>query len=156
MGKEHELKGLGSLGKKTPFYRWEKSNRYAHIPHRAVLPLVLKVLPLDLTVLPQMVAVLLFAIGTKKNTSGPTTARLGTSFWSRAVLPLQEPRQYCSGAVVKNYIRSNSRQYRCNLFRTPKLPQLLQTDSEFDETKFVGKLATRANTIFKEISIRGK
>ena len=24
MGEEHELKGLGSLGKKTPFYRWGK------------------------------------------------------------------------------------------------------------------------------------
>ena len=35
----------------------------------------------------------------------------------------------------------------------PKEPQLLQTDSEFDETKFVGKLATRANTILKEIPI---
>ena len=29
----------------------------------------------------------------------------------------------------------------------------MQTDSEFEETKFVGKLETRANTIFKEISI---
>ena len=88
MGEEHELKGLGSLGKKTPVYRWGKSNCYAHSPHRAVLPLqgavlarrqkasrtaravlllVLTVLPLDLTVLPQMVAVLLLASGTKKN-----------------------------------------------------------------------------------------
>ena len=25
MGEEHELKGLGSLGKKTPFYRWGKN-----------------------------------------------------------------------------------------------------------------------------------
>ena len=40
--------------------------------------------------------------------------------------------------------------------RTPKLTQLLQTDSEFNETKFVGKLATRANTILKEISIISK
>ena len=69
------------MGKKTPFYMWGKSNRYAHSPHRAVLPLVLTVLPLDLTVLPldltvlplgiavlpQMVAVLLLASGTKKN-----------------------------------------------------------------------------------------
>ena len=42
------------------------------------------------------------------------------------------------------------------LLRTPKLTQLLQTDSEFDETKFVGKLATRANTILIEIPIRSK
>ena len=39
MGGEHELKGLGSLGKKTPFYKGGISNRYAHSPHRAVLPL---------------------------------------------------------------------------------------------------------------------
>ena len=47
------------MGKKTPFYMWGKSNRYAHSPHRAVLPLVLTVLPLG-------VAVLLLASGTKK------------------------------------------------------------------------------------------
>ena len=34
----------------------------------------------------------------------------------------------------------------------PKQPQLLQTDSEFNETKFVGKLTTWANTILIEIS----
>ena len=86
-----------------------------------------------------------------------------TSFWSRAevatgvaavvllqaVVPLPK-------AVVKNYFRSYPRWYRCSLFRTPKRPQLLQTDSEFDETKFVGKLATRANTILIEISIISK
>ena len=70
----------------------KKSNRYAHSPHRAVLPLqgavlplgreypfetqqrggkkarrtVGAVVPLVLTVLPQMVAVLLLASGTKK------------------------------------------------------------------------------------------
>ena len=40
--------------------------------------------------------------------------------------------------------------------RTPKLTQLLQTDSEFNETKFVEKLATRANTILIELTIRRK
>ena len=64
MGEEHELKGLGSLGNKTPFIGGEKSNCYAHSPHRAVLPLVLTVLPL--AVVPQRVAVLLLASGTKK------------------------------------------------------------------------------------------
>ena len=29
-------------------------------------------------------------------------------------------------------------------------------DSEFDETKFVGKLATRDNTILRELTIRNK
>ena len=32
----------------------------------------------------------------------------------------------------------------------------MQTDSEFNETKFVGKLATRANTILIELTIRRK
>ena len=41
-------------------------------------------------------------------------------------------------------------------FQNMKLPQLLQTDSEFNETKFVGKLATRPNTILIEITIRSK
>ena len=61
------------MGKKTPFIGGEKSNRHAHSPHRAVLPLVLTVLPLVLTVLPlgvvvlpQRVAVLLLVSGTKK------------------------------------------------------------------------------------------
>ena len=42
------------------------------------------------------------------------------------------------------------------LLRAPKLTQLLQTDSEFNETKFVGKIATRANTILIEKNIRRK
>ena len=53
-------------GRRPLFIGGEKPNRYAHSPHRAVLPLVLTVLPLDLTVLPQMVAVLMLASGTKK------------------------------------------------------------------------------------------
>ena len=34
------------MGKKTPFIGGGKSNRYAHSPHRAVLPLLRAVLPL--------------------------------------------------------------------------------------------------------------
>ena len=85
------------MGKKTPFIGGEKSNRYAHSAHRAVLLLVLTVLPLGVAVLPQRIAVLLPASSTKKNTSVPTTAGLVTSFWSgaevatevAAVVPLQ-------------------------------------------------------------------
>ena len=32
MGEEHELKGLGSLGKKTPFYRWGKIQQLCSQP----------------------------------------------------------------------------------------------------------------------------
>ena len=53
-------------GRRPPFIGGGKSNRYAHNPHRAVLPLVLTVLQLDLTVLPLGIAVLLLASGTKK------------------------------------------------------------------------------------------
>lgn len=65
-GKNTSSKDKVHWGRRPPFIGGEKSNRYAHSPHRAVLPLVLTVLPLDLTVLPQMVAVLLLASGTKK------------------------------------------------------------------------------------------
>ena len=66
MGEEYKLEELGSMEKKTPFIGGEKSNRYAHSPHRAVLLLDLTVLPLGVAVLPQRVAVLLLASGTKK------------------------------------------------------------------------------------------
>ena len=65
-GKNTSSKDKVEWGRRPPFIGGEKSNRYPHIPHRAVLPLVLTVLPLDLTVLPQMVAVLLLASGAKK------------------------------------------------------------------------------------------
>ena len=65
-GKNTSSKDKVHWGRRPPFIGGEKSNRYAHSPHRAVLPLVLTVLPLDLTVLRQMVAVLLLASGTKK------------------------------------------------------------------------------------------
>ena len=84
MGEEHELKGLGSLGKKTPFYRWRKIHPLCSQPAqrgntaprsgttaRAVVPLrnttarrqntsrtAEVVLPLVLMVLPLGVAVL--------------------------------------------------------------------------------------------------
>lgn len=58
-GKNTSSKDKVHWGRRPPFIGGEKSNRYAHSPHRAVLPL-------DLTVLPQMVAVLLLASGTKK------------------------------------------------------------------------------------------
>ena len=53
-------------GRRPPFIGGKKSNRYAHSPHRAVLPLVLTVLPLGVAVLLLGVAVLLLASGTKK------------------------------------------------------------------------------------------
>ena len=72
-GKNTSSKDKVHWGRRPPFIGGEKSNRYAHSPHRAVLPLVLTVLPLVLTVLPlgvvvlpQRVAVLLLASGTKK------------------------------------------------------------------------------------------
>ena len=48
-------------GRRPLFIGGEKPNRYAHRPHKAVLPLVLTVLPLAVAVLPQRVAVLLLA-----------------------------------------------------------------------------------------------
>ena len=65
-GKNTSSKDKVHWGRRTPFIGGEKSNRYAHSPHRAVLPLVLTVLPLWVVVLPQRVAVLLLASGTKK------------------------------------------------------------------------------------------
>ena len=40
MGEEHELKGLDSMGKKTPFYRWGENPTVipSLSPHNAVLP----------------------------------------------------------------------------------------------------------------------
>ena len=72
-GKNTSSRDKVHLGRRPPFIGGGKSNRYAHSPHRAVLPLILTVLPLVLTVLPlgvvvlpQRVAVLLLASGTKK------------------------------------------------------------------------------------------
>ena len=115
-GKNTSSKDKVHWGRRPPFIGVKKSNRYAHSPHRAVLPLVLTVLPLGVAILPLRVAVLMLASGTKKITSVPTIAGLMTSFWSGAevatevgavvllqvVVPL--PR-----AVVKNYFRSYPR-----------------------------------------------
>ena len=65
-GKNTSSKDQVQWGRRPPFIGGEKSNRYAHSPHRAVLPLDLTVLPLGVAVLPQRVAVLLLASGTKK------------------------------------------------------------------------------------------
>ena len=72
-GKNASSKDEVHWGRRPPFIGGEKSNRYPHSPHRAVLPLqgavlplVLTVLPLGIAVLPQRVAVLLLASGTKK------------------------------------------------------------------------------------------
>ena len=106
-GKNTSSKDKVQWGRRPPFIGGEKSNRYAHSPHRAVLPLVLMVLPLGVAVLPLRVAVLVIASGTKKNTSVPTTAGLNTRFWSGAEVATEvaavvpHPR-----AVVKNYIPS--------------------------------------------------
>ena len=58
-GKNTSSKDKVHWGRRPPFIGGEKSNRYAHSPHRAVLLLVLMVLPLG-------VAILLLASGTKK------------------------------------------------------------------------------------------
>ena len=62
-GKNTSSKDEVQWGRRPPFIGGEKSNRYAHSPHRAVLPLqgggkkarrtVGAVVPLDLTVLPR-------------------------------------------------------------------------------------------------------
>ena len=65
-GKNMSLRDRVHWGRRPPFIGGEKSNRYAHSPHRAVLSLDLTVLPLGVVVLPQRVAVLLLASGTKK------------------------------------------------------------------------------------------
>ena len=63
MGEEHELQGLDSMGKKTPFYRRGEnptvipslSPHNAVLPHRAaVLPWLAAVLPLQVAVLPHV------------------------------------------------------------------------------------------------------
>ena len=53
-------------GRRPPFIGGEKSNRYPHSPHQAVVPLDITVLPLGVAVLLLRVAVLLLASGTKK------------------------------------------------------------------------------------------
>ena len=53
-------------GRRPPFIGAPESNRYAHSPHRAVVPLDITVLPLGVAVLLLRVAVLLLASGTKK------------------------------------------------------------------------------------------
>ena len=65
-GKNTSSKDKVQWGRRPPFIGGEKSNRYAHNPHRAVLPLDLTVLPLGVAVLLLRVAVLLLASGTKK------------------------------------------------------------------------------------------
>ena len=57
-GKNTSSKDTVHWGRRPPFIGGGKSNRYAHSPHRAVLPLVLTVLPPGVTVLPLRVAVL--------------------------------------------------------------------------------------------------
>ena len=64
-------------GRRPPFIGGEKSNRYAHSLHRAVLPLDLTVLPLGVAALPQRVAILLLASGTKKIHPGLPPQDLG-------------------------------------------------------------------------------
>ena len=51
MGKNTSSRDEVQWGRRPPFIGGEKSNRYAHNPHRAVLPLVLTVLPLGIAVL---------------------------------------------------------------------------------------------------------
>ena len=65
-GKNTSSKDEVHWGRRPPFIGGEKSNRYVHSPHRAVLPLDLTVLPLGVAVLPLRVVVLLLASGTKK------------------------------------------------------------------------------------------
>ena len=63
-GKNTSSKDKVQWGRRPPFIGGEKSNRYAHIPHRAVVPLDITVLPLGVAVLLLRVAVLLLASGT--------------------------------------------------------------------------------------------
>ena len=65
-GKNTSSKDKVQWGRSPPFIGGEKSNRYAHNPHRAVVPLDITVLPLGVAVLLLGVAVLLLASGTKK------------------------------------------------------------------------------------------
>ena len=87
-GKNTSSKDKVHWGRRPPFIGGEKSNHYAHSPHRAVLPLVLTVLPLG-------VAVLLLASGTKKYirayfrwTWDEFLVRSGTTTVVAAVVPL--------------------------------------------------------------------
>ena len=104
------------------------------------------VLPLGVAVLLLKVAVLLLASGTKNYirayhrwTCDEFLVRSGSSH--RSSRGSTAPTSSSTAAAFK---------------RTPKLTQLLQTDSEFNETKFVGKLVTRDNTISIEITIKSK
>ena len=56
MGEEHELKGLDSMGKKTPFYRRGENPTVipSLSPHDAVLPQGAAVLPRLVAVLPHV------------------------------------------------------------------------------------------------------
>ena len=65
-GKNTSSRDKVHWGRRPPFIGEEKSNRYAHSPHKVVLPLVLTVLPLGVAVLLLRVAVLLLANSTKK------------------------------------------------------------------------------------------
>ena len=65
-GKNTSSKDEVQWGRRPRFIGGEKSNRYAHSPHRAVVPLYITVLPLGVAVLLLRVAVLLLASGTKK------------------------------------------------------------------------------------------
>ena len=79
-GKNTSSKDKVHWGRRPPFIGGGKSNRYAHNPHRAVLPLVLTVLLLG-------IAVLLLAV--QKNILPYLPPQdLGRVFWSGAVLPL--------------------------------------------------------------------
>ena len=145
-GKNTSSKDKVQWGRRSPFIGGEKSNRYAHTPHRAVLPLVLTVLLLGVAVLPLRVAVLLLASGTKKYICAYHR-------WTcdEFLVPSGSSHGSSRGSTAP---KSGTKKLHPQqpLLRTPKLTQLLQTDSEFEETKFVGKLATRANTILIEIS----
>ena len=106
------------------------------------------VVPLDLTVLPLGVAVLLLRVAVLKKYIRPYHRWTCDEF----LVPSGSSHGSSRGSTAP---KSGTKKLHPQqpLLRTPKLTQLLQTDSEFDETKFVGKLATRANTILIEIPI---
>ena len=79
-GKNTSSKDKVHWGRRPPFIGGGKSNRYAHSPDKAVLPLDLTVLPQGVAVLPQRVAVLLLASGTKKIHPGLPPQDLGRVF----------------------------------------------------------------------------
>ena len=80
MGKNTSSRDKVHWGRRPPFIGGEKSNRYAHSPHRAVVPLDITVLPLGIAVLLLRVAVLLLASGTKKLHPGLPPQDLGRVF----------------------------------------------------------------------------